>query len=109
MPPRNQNPAATNNDEVANADPVQIGKQVFIRTVTMYHTGVIVAIKEGPFPRIVLDQACWIADAGRFHDALSKGPDVFNEVEPFVGTVAVSTNSIVDVTEWKHPLPYKQK
>lgn len=84
--------------------PLSVGRAVFIRTVTMYYTGRIALVKGS---EIVLTEAAWIADTGRFHDALKTG--ALKEVEPFVGPVSVSRGAIVDVTEWKHALPDKQK
>ena len=56
---------------------------------------------------IVLDDAAWIADTGRFYNALKDG--TLSEVEPFIGPVSINRGSIVDVTEWKHALPRTQK
>jgi hypothetical protein len=81
-----------------------IGKKVFIRTVTMAQVGEIKDV-EGSF--VCLGTASWVADTGRFHDALLKGD--FSEVEPFVGDVWVNTEAIIDMAEWKHELPTKQK
>jgi hypothetical protein len=84
--------------------PFKIGESVFIRTVTMNMTGRIKAIT-GKF--ITLEEAAWIADSGRFYDALSKG--TLSEVEPVIGDMRVNTDTIVDVFEWRHPLPKEQK
>lgn len=81
-----------------------IGKSVFIRTVTMYHTGRIVGIDD---KFIVLEDAAWVADTGRFSDALKTGE--LCEVEPVDGRVLVSLGAVVDIFEWNHKLPRKQK
>ena len=81
-----------------------MGKTVFIRTVTMYHTGRVVDMDD---KFIVLEDAAWIADTGRFSDALKTGK--LSEVEPVEGLVRVSLGAIVDVFEWKHELPRTQK
>ena len=81
-----------------------MGKTVFIRTVTMYHTGRVVDMDD---KFIVLEDAAWIADTGRFSDALKTGK--LSEVEPVEGLVRVSLGAIVDVFEWKHELPRIQK
>ena len=75
-----------------------------IRTVTLYYTGRVALVKAS---EVVLSEAAWIADTGRFHDALRDG--TLSEVEPFVGPVSINRGSIIDVTEWKHPLPRLQK
>ena len=79
------------------------GANVFIRTVTHHFTGRLAAV-EGGFAQ--LDDAAWIADDGRFADALAEGK--LAEVEPYPGTCYVSLGSIVDVSEWLHDLPREQ-
>jgi hypothetical protein len=56
----------------------ELGAAYLIRTVTMFDTGRVVAVTEH---EIVLEDAAWIADTGRFADALQKCE--FSEVEPF--------------------------
>lgn len=84
--------------------PVKVGDKVFIRTVTLYYTGKIKALANG---FITLDDAAWIADTGRFHDFLKEGKA--NEVEPFIDPVHIPVSSVIDMTEWKHPLLKEQK
>ena len=85
---------------VIAASPYRIGDKVFIRTVTYHYTGRIAAIYAG---EIVLDDAAWIADSGRFGTALATGE--LSEVEPYPGSVTLSRGAIVDVSPWAHPLP----
>lgn len=80
-----------------------LGMKVFIRTVTYHCTGRIVGIKDG---FIQLEDSAWIADSGRFADALSTGE--LNEVEP-TEKMWVAVSSIVDFFEWNHNLPLEQK
>jgi hypothetical protein len=84
--------------------PLTIGKSVLIRTVTHYFTGRVALVKNG---EVVLTEAAWIADTGRFHNALRDG--ILNEVEPFPGPVSVNRAAIIDVTAWTHKLPREQK
>lgn len=84
--------------------PFKIGKKYFIRTVTMH---IICEIKETSKKFLVGKKASWIADSGRFHDALKSG--ALNEVEPFTDDVIIGVGAIVDATEWKHELPREQK
>jgi hypothetical protein len=85
--------------------PYPVGKNVFIRTVTMAHTGKLVKVTEH---ELVLEDACWIADTGRFSDFLKTGN--LNECEPFPeGKVIIGRGAIVDCCEWKHELPRVQK
>jgi len=81
-----------------------INEKVFIRTVTMYHTGRVLSIDD---KFLVLEDAAWVADTGRFSNALKSGE--LSEVEPVDGLVRVSLGAIVDVFEWKHELPRTQK
>jgi len=82
----------------------RVGDKVFIRTVTLYYTG---RVKDVYSDAVVLDDAAWIADTGRFYDFLKKGTP--NEVEPFPDPVTVPLGSIIDHTEWKHELLRTQK
>ena len=80
-----------------------IGSKLFIRTVTYHCTGRVVGLKDGFFQ---LEDAAWIADSGRFMNAIKGG--VLDEVEP-VGRMWVAINSIVDFFPWNHDLPNEQK
>lgn len=82
----------------------KLGQAYFIRTVTHYLTGKLVGLTP---QELVLEDAAWIADTGRFSDALKTGS--FNEVEPFNGIVIVGRGSIVDAQEWNLILPKDQK
>ena len=82
----------------------KVGQAYFIRTVTMYFTGRLIQITP---QELVLEEAAWIADTGRFSDAMKSGS--FSEVEPFSGKVIVGRGSIVDAQEWSLALPKEQK
>lgn len=79
------------------------GKKVFIRTVTYHLVGKVEKVVDG---FIKLSGASWIADSGRFSQAIKEG--TLNEVEP-VEEALVSLGSIVDIFPWNHELPTKQK
>lgn len=81
-----------------------IGKCYLIRTVTHYYTGRLIAITDTD---LVLEDAAWIADTGRFHDCLKNG--TYNEVEPFVEPCIVFRGGLIDATEIKSQLPRSQK
>ena len=83
---------------------LKIGEKVFIRTVTMHFTGQITAITESD---IVLKDAAWIADSGRFSHALSTGE--LNEVEPYPDGVIISRGGLIDISPWNHKLPREIK
>ena len=83
----------------------EIERNYFIRTVTHHLTGKLVAVTDY---ELVLEEAAWIADDGRFANALATGE--LNEVEPFPkGKVIVGRGSLIDATRWNHPLPYEVK
>ena len=82
----------------------EIGKNYLIRTVTMTDTGRLVAVTEH---ELVLEDAAWIADSGRFSDAVKKAE--FNEVEPFpTGRVIIGRGSIIDAVNIRE-VPRSQK
>ncbi len=80
--------------------PLRTGNKVFIRTVTNYYTGEVIDITAD---EVLLKDAAWVADTGRFSQALKTG--VLNEVEPFTGVISVNRGAIVDVSTWEHALP----
>lgn len=84
----------------------KLGANYFIRTVTHHYTGKLVAIHEH---ELVFTDAAWIADDGRFSDALLTGS--FDEVEPFPdgACTIIGRGSVLDATEITFPLPRSQK
>lgn len=80
-----------------------IGRNVLVRTVTHYYTGRLASCGEW----LHLEFAAWVADTGRFADALETG--TLSEVEPYPADCWVSTGAAVDVSEWRHDLPRKQR
>ena len=85
--------------------PYVVNADYFIRTVTFHYTGKLVEV----YPtELVLVDAAWIADDGRFMQAVKDGS--FNEVEPFPdGRVIIGRGSIIDATEIPFALPRSQK
>ena len=88
----------------AQDSPFRIGESYLIRTVTMIVLGKLESVGE---KELVMSSASWVADTGRFYDALKKGK--LNEVEPFTDDVIVGRGSIIDATIWTHKLPKEQK
>ena len=84
--------------------PFEIGEKYFIRTVTYFATGKVKRIT-GNF--LELEDAAWIADTGRFQDAIMNG--VLSEVEPVEVPMYINLSSITDAFLWKHKLPREQK
>ncbi len=83
---------------------LQVGKCYLIRTVTMMYTGRLVQITETDF---LLEDAAWIADSGRYANALETGE--LSEVEPYPDKVSISRVAYVDAALWHHPLPRETK
>ena len=82
----------------------KIGANYLIRTATMIDAGKIVAVTEH---ELVLEDASWIADTGRFGKALETSS--FNEVEMFpTGQVIVGRGSLIDAVQISQ-LPTKTK
>lgn len=84
--------------------PFTIGGKYFFRTVTYFATGEVVAI-HGDF--LELKDAAWVADTGRFREAIMQG--VLDEVEPVEVPMFVNVNTITDAFVWTHKLPREQK
>ncbi len=79
------------------------GDKVLIRTVTHYQAGEVDCVVDG-FVR--LTKASWIADTGRFAQAVATGE--FSEVEPFAAPVMVNLAAVIDIT-YLPKLPAAQK
>lgn len=74
----------------------KVGANYFIRQVTHHLTGKLVAVTP---QELVLEDAAWIADDGRFAQAVDKGE--FSEVEPFPSgrRVIVGRGALIDAIE----------
>jgi len=82
----------------------EIGANYMIRTVTMIDAGKLVAVTP---QELVLENASWIADTGRFMQAIEKAE--FGEVEPFPeGQVIIGRGAIIDAVKIK-TIPRSQK
>lgn len=85
--------------------PYEIGENYFIRTVTFHYTGKLVKVYKN---ELVLEGVAWIADDGRFKEAVESGK--FNEIEPYPDKpVIIPRGCIVDATPVTFPLPRTQK
>lgn len=78
----------------------EVGKSYFIRSVTYHYTGRCTQVTD---QWIELEDAAWIADDGRFNEFLVTGKA--QEVEPYPNKIRLLIGSILDITEWIHPLP----
>lgn len=96
--------AALFNQRSSDPSPYEIGETYLVRTVTMIDTGVVVRVTQ---QEIILRDAAWIADTGRFADALKKAE--FSEVEPFPdGEVIINRSAVIDAVKIAKP-PRSQK
>ena len=80
-----------------------VGKAFFFRTVTYFIVGRVV--KKASMI-LFLEEASWVADTGRFMNAIKEG--TLNEVEP-LGVWNVNLAAVTDFGPWKHKLPTEQK
>jgi hypothetical protein len=80
-----------------------VGHKLFIRTVTYHFVGKVKAVTGN---LMELSEASWVADSGRFHQAIKNG--TLDEVEP-VGRCWVNINAVTDMFPWEHPLPERAK
>jgi hypothetical protein len=55
----------------------------------------------------MLEDAAWVADSGRFTEAINDG--ILNEVEPVKVPTIVNIETISDAFPWTHKLPRTQK
>ncbi len=90
-----------------NECPYVIGNYYLVRTVTMIQLGKLINITD---KELILDQACWVGDTGRFSEALTNGESSLKEIEMIPdGLVIINRGAICDVFNWKHKLPIKTK
>ncbi len=82
----------------------EVGKSYFVRTLTYHIVGKLIGKTKNI---LVFDQAAWVADSGRFTQAINDG--TLSEVEPVKCKVFVNLQNFVDAFEWKHALPREQK
>ena len=81
-----------------------VGKSFFFRTVTYHIIGKVVKIL--PMGILKLEKASWVADSGRFTQAIKEGS--LDEVEP-IGDWFINLPTCTDFGLWKHSLDLKQK
>lgn len=89
-----------------SVDNILLGKNYFIRTVTHHLVGTLIEVTA---KELWLKDVSWIADDGRFMQAIANG-DV-KEVEPFPDgeEIPVGRGALIDAVIWHHELPRKQK
>src|SRR5512146_745928 len=83
----------------ANECPFVIGKSYFVRLATYHVLGTVDRIV-GDFVVLKAGTASWIADSGRFQQAIDDGK--LNEVEPVGTEIFFNMNNVIDVYPWEH-------
>ena len=84
--------------------PFVIGKKYFVRTLSYHFTG---KLKEKMGDFLMFEDSAWIADSGRFMQAIETGK--MDEVEPInCDKHGVNKATIVDFMEVSWELPNKQ-
>ena len=86
--------------------PYVLGRSYFIRTITNYFTGRLIAVYNN---ELVITSAAWIPDCGRLADFLNKGTPTECEPFPDAAEVIISKSSVIDCVPFVHPLPGVQK
>jgi len=86
--------------------PFEVGKNYFIRTVTMIQIGKLVKVMD---KELVLENAVWVADTGRFTQALADGTVSEVELFPAGGQVIIGRGSLIDACVWLKDIPKEQK
>lgn len=81
-----------------------VGDAVFIRAAVYHYTGRVTSIADGA---VTLSDAAWIADSGKWNEALSTG--VLDEIEPEPNGVTVPLDAVLDWRPWTHTLPSEPK
>lgn|SRR5574343_72133 len=83
----------------------KVGANYLIRTVTMINTGRLVKVTP---QELILEEAAWVADTGRFSDSLISCS--FSEVEPFPADkeVIIGRAALIDAVQIDE-LPRKKK
>lgn len=82
-----------------------VGKAFFFRTVTYHIVGKVEKILKNS-KILVLSDASWIADSGRFMNFIQTGNA--NEVEP-IGEWFINLDTVVDFGQFKHSIKMDQK
>lgn len=95
---------AMQNNTQNNHHPYKIGEKYMIRTVTMIQVGILAEVYD---KELVIKNASWVADTGRFSEALKTG--IFDEVEPFHNDIIVNREAIIEATVVNFELPTEVK
>jgi hypothetical protein len=101
---KNSTKIAASKSPTKVALPFAVGDKILVRTVTMMDVGRVKAIGED---FLVLEDGGWVADSGRFSEALATGR--LNEFEQAPSWFLVNVGAIVEIFPWAHDLPQTTK
>lgn len=93
------------------ASPINVGRRVFICTVTKYYLGeiidVIIKDETHVLNQIVLKNAVWVGNTGPLANFMRDGTSSGMEIEEYPeGPLAINADTIVDVFDWGNkPIP----
>ena len=80
---------------------IELGKTYLFRTVTYHFIG---KVKDVTDTDVVFDgPSCWLADSGRFGDAIAKGS--ISEGEALPDGWAMARGGLIDFGPWEHKIP----
>lgn len=79
----------------------ELGQPYFIRTVTHHFTGRLIKVTKS---EIVLVEAAWVADDGRFNVTMSAGKVSEAEPYPQERKVIIGRSSLIDAAVWPFKL-----
>lgn len=76
-------------------DMFKVGSKVFLWGLNKMTTGTIVALHDDS---VILDNASWVADSGRFHEFMQDPASKASEVEMYPGKIQLNTATLIDAT-----------
>lgn len=84
-------------------EPITYHGVMLIETVTKYYVGEVIDVQP---QEIILRDACWVADTGRYHQLLVTGDGgQYTEFEPCPdGIVMIGRGSVVSAVPYNHGL-----
>ncbi|MFH1833985.1 MAG: hypothetical protein ABH877_03085 [bacterium] len=88
--------------------PWKIGQVYFIRTVTHHLSGRLIEVWPN---ELVLEDAAWIADDGRYHQCIADGASAMLDIEPLPDgkTMVIGRGALIDAVPvaWDPPREVK--
>ena len=89
----------------ADTGPWAVGQAYLIRCVSYHAVGRLVSVGAS---ELVLADASWVADSGRYGEAVANGLGPKSETE-YLGDLIVGRGAVVDAVPYGHELPNTTK